>query len=1213
MPFNKVNPKQSFPELEKEILKKWKEENTFKESIKTRDHENEYVFYDGPPFATGLPHYGHILAGTIKDVVPRFWTMKGHRIERNFGWDCHGLPVENIVESELGLNGKNEILEQVGVEDFNEKCRGSVLKYTSEWEKTVDRMGRWVDFNDDYKTMNCDFMESIWWVFQELWKKDLIYKGMKPMHVCPRCVTPLSNFEVTQGYKDVTDTSATVKFKLNGEENTYLLAWTTTPWTVPGNVLLAIGKDIEYSKVKFEDNFYILATNKIEDTFKDKEYEIVSTVDTNDLIGKTYTPPFDSLSELENAFRIVHADFVTTEDGVGIVHCAGPYGEDDMMLCIDEGVELKHHVNMDGTFCENVKEWAGKDCKKMDQNIVKNLEERNLLFAAQKYKHSYPHCWRCDAPLLNYATDSWFVRVTKIKEDLIKNNQKVNWVPGHIKEGRFGKWLEGAKDWAISRARFWGTPLPVWQSEDGDFICVGSREELEKLSGQRINDLHKHVVDKIVLEKDGKKYTRVEEVLDCWFESGSMPYAQRNYPFSEIPELKNNFYLMRHGESLTNTKEITSCLLETSENYPLTEKGIETVTNTAKELKDKNIDFIYSSDFYRTKQTSKILSDELGLEVNFDERLREINFGSKFDGNPYSKLQEWPNDNRLHMPAAKDGETYMTVKTRMLSIIRELNEKYEGKNIVLVSHGEPIRQTEGAFLGLGKKELLESAHADKGVANLIKENKNLKKFDDVFPAEFIAEGQDQTRGWFYTLMVLSTALFNKPAFKNVVVNGIVLAEDGKKMSKRLKNYPDPMKVFEEYGADALRFYLLQSPVVRADDLRFSERGVKEIVKLIILPLWNTYSFFVTYANIDNWEKNYNDISDLKLENPLDKWIVSKLVEVTSDVSSTMEKYDLQKSTEIETFIDDLTNWYIRRSRRRFWKSENDGDKNQAYQTLHFVLSNISKLIAPFMPFISEEIFSNLEKEEGSVHLSSWPEFDNKYLDKELNDEVEMTRRIVKLGHSIRARKNIKVRQPLKGIEVGIENKEVKLDIEVIKSELNIKDVKIINDTKELAEKIIFPNAKLIGPKFGKNVQEIIIKAKKGEYELLENGQIKVSEFVLEENEYEVRFNSKEGKDVDSDKEILVSLDTELTEELINEGNVRDLIRYIQDLRKKADFNVDDRIKIYLDQTGKELIKGFEDYLMKETLATEIIDSDSDLNEKETADISDTKINFGVKL
>jgi len=1212
MPFNKVNPKQSFPELEKKILKKWKEENTFKKSIKSRDHENEYVFYDGPPFATGLPHYGHILAGTIKDVVPRFWTMKGHRIERNFGWDCHGLPVENIVEKELELNGKNEILEKIGVADFNEKCRSSVLKYTNDWEKTVERMGRWVDFNDDYKTMNCDFMESIWWVFQELWKKDLIYKGMKPMHVCPRCVTPLSNFEVTQGYKDVTDTSVTAKFKLNDEKNTYLLAWTTTPWTLPGNILLAIGKNIDYSKVKFEDNYYILATAKIEETFKDKEHEIVKNINTKDLLGKTYTAPFDSMSELKNAFRIVHADFVTTEDGVGIVHCAGPYGEDDMDLSLKEGIELKHHVNMDGTFCSNVKEWAGKDCKKMDQNIVKNLEERNLLFSSQKYKHSYPHCWRCDAPLLNYATESWFVRVTKIKEDLIKNNQKVNWVPGHIKNGRFGKWLDGAKDWAISRARFWGTPLPVWKSEDNDFICIGSREELEKLSGQKINDLHKHIVDKIVLEKDGKKYTRVEEVLDCWFESGSMPYAQRNYPFSEIPDLKNNFYFIRHGESLTNTKEIVSCLLENSEQYPLTENGINTVKKSADELKNKNIDLIFSSDFHRTKQTSKILSDKIKIEINFDERLREINFGTEFEGKAYSKLNKWKLNNRLHTPPSKNGETYMTVKTRILSLVRELNEKHKNKNIVLVSHGEPLRQLQGAFLGLGKKELLESAHHEKGVLYELKENKHLKKFDDVFPAEFIAEGQDQTRGWFYTLMVLSTALFNKPAFKNVVVNGIVLAENGKKMSKRLKNYPDPIKVFEAYGADALRFYLLQSPVVRADDLRFSEQGVKEIVKLIILPLWNTYSFFVTYANIDNWKKNYNDISDLKLENPLDKWIVSKLVEITTDVNTTMEKYDLQKSTEIGTFIDDLTNWYIRRSRRRFWKSENDDDKNQAYQTLHFVLSNISKLIAPFMPFISEEIFTNLEGLE-SVHLSNWPEFNKKYLDKNLNKGVELTRRIVKLGHSIRARKNIKVRQPLKGIEIGIENRKIDLDIDVIKSELNIKEVKIIEDTKELAEKIIFPNAKLIGPKFGKNVQEIIIKAKKGEYELLKNNQIKVGEFVLEENEYETRFNSKEGKDVDSDKEILVALNTELTNELVNEGNVRDLIRHIQDLRKKANFNVDDRIKIYLDKTGQNLIKGFEDYLKKETLATEIISNNSSLNEKEIAKIANTEINFGVKL
>jgi len=1214
MSFNKVNPKQSFPELEENILKKWKEEDTFKESIRNREKNDEYVFYDGPPFATGLPHYGHILAGTIKDVVPRFWTMKGKRIERNFGWDCHGLPVENIVENELGLSGKNEILEKVGIEEFNNKCKISVLKYTNEWKQTVERMGRWVDFEDDYKTMDCDFMESIWWVFSELWRKDLIYQGMKPMHVCPHCVTPLSNFEVTQGYKDITDTSLTAKFKLLDEENTYILAWTTTPWTLPGNVLLAIGKDVKYSKVKIEEDFYILATDRIEETFKDLEYEIIEEINNEDLIGKKYEALFDSLSEIKNAFKIVYADFVTTEDGVGVVHCAGPYGEDDMMLCVDEKIKLQHHVNMDGTFNENVKEWAGKDCRKMDQNIIKNLEERNLLFSKLNFKHSYPHCWRCDTPLLNYATDSWFVRVTKIKKDLIKNNKKVHWVPGHIKEGRFGKWLDGAKDWAISRARFWGTPLPIWEC-DGDFICIKSRQELEKLSGIKINDLHKHIVDKIIIKKDGKEYKRIPEVLDCWFESGSMPYAERNYPFSEMPKLKNTFYISRHGESTSNTKEEFSCLQETSKNYPLTEKGKKEVRENAKYLMDKNIDIIVASDYDRTKETAKIFAEEINKTVEFDERLREIRLGDEMDTKPYSSLLEiWPIEKRLHTPPpCKDSESFMMVRERMLDLVRELNEKHEGKNILLVSHGEPVREIKAAFLSLNKHELINTPLPEKGVPEKLELKENIRSFDDVFPAEFIAEGQDQTRGWFYTLMVLSTALFNKPAFKNVVVNGIVLAEDGKKMSKRLKNYPDPKIVFDAYGADALRFYLLSSPIVKGDDLRFSEKGVKEIIKNVILPLWNTYSFFITYANIDNWQKNYENISDLNLNNPLDKWIISRLIETTNEVTDSMNNYDLQKSTEIGIFIDDLTNWYIRRSRRRFWKSENDNDKNEAYQTLHFVLSNFCKIIAPFMPFISEEIYCNLEPNEKSVHLSNWPEFDKKYINEELNEGIKMTRKIVKLGHAIRAKENIKVRQPLQGIEVAIENNEnIKLELDVIKEELNIKEIKFIDNTSNLADKVMSPNAKLIGPKYGKEVQKIIQNAKAGNFQFLENDNIQVGEFILESNEYEVRFIAKEGKKVESEKGILVSLNTKLTEELIKEGNVRDLIRLIQDLRKKADYNVDDKIKIYLDKNGQELIAGFEEYLKKETLANEILSSPDSLDQQETTNISNIEILVGVK-
>lgn len=1025
--FKNVDPKQSLPELELALMKKWKKDKTFEKSVENRSKDKEYVFYDGPPFATGLPHYGHILAGTLKDVVPRYWTMRGYRVERRFGWDCHGLPVEYEVEKELGVSGKKEIEEKYGVHDFCEKCRSIVLRYTKEWEETVDRMGRWVDFKNDYKTMSPEYMESIWWVFKQLWEKDLIYEGHKSMHICPRCVTPLSNFEVTQGYKDVTDQSVTAKFKLD-DDDAYVLGWTTTPWTLPGNFFLAVGADVDYAKVEYEGEKLILAKDLVEKIFEGKDHKVLETFKGKDLDGKTYEPlfPYYADTKEQGGFKVVTADFVSTEDGTGVVHIAGGYGEDDLNLVKDRNFPVIQHVGIDGLFTEEVKDFANEHVKpiddhmKTDRKVVEYLESKGKVFEAKTYKHSYPHCWRCDSPLLNFSTTTWFVKVLEIKEKMLAANQKINWVPDHLKDGRFGDWLENARDWCISRNRFWGAPLPIWKSEDGDYICIGSIEELEELSGQKVEDLHKHFVDEIKIEKDGKTYTRIPEVLDCWFESGAMPYAQEHYPFE-----------------------------------------------------------------------------------------------------------------------------------------------------------------------------------------------NKERFEKNFPAQYIAEGLDQTRGWFYTLVVLSTALFGESSFKNVIVNGLVLAEDGKKMSKRLKNYPEPSLVFDKHGADALRFYMMNSPVVKADTLRFSERGVDEVVKGILLPLWNSYSFLITYANIDGWKPGNE-----KPSHKLDRWILSELQLLVKEVTEQMDAYDLQKATDpIKKFIDNLTNWYIRRSRRRFWKNENDSDKTEAYATLHKVLTTLSQVISPFCPFVSEEIYTNLTGEE-SVHLTDWPEVDKSLIDDNLHAEIDLTRTVVTLGHSVRAQKSIKVRQPLKKVQVALPpHMKAEFEEDVVKEELNVKELEVLKDATEVAEFVVKPNAKVLGPKYGGEVQNIIKMAREGKFEL-DGDKVKVGEYELEGEEVEVGYEGKEGFDVASEDGVVVALDTEITEDLKREGHARDLVRSIQDMRKEAEFEVSDRILIGVEASGEvgKAVEQFTDYISGETLAnklaSEVKGSDWDL-EKEV-EVDGEKVKIAIK-
>ncbi len=853
----------SHAETELDVLKYWDEYQCFKKSVDSRPKGKPYVFYDGPPFATGLPHYGHLVGSVMKDVVPRFWTMKGFRVDRTWGWDCHGLPIENIVEKKFDLGSRKDI-EKFGIEQFNNSCHEIVLTYAEEWKKVIYRLGRWVDMERAYKTMDLPFMESVWWVFKSLWDKEMIYEGYKPMHICPRCETVLSNFEVNQGYADVTDISVTVEFRLltGRYAGVDVLAWTTTPWTLPGNVLLAVGKSLPYVIVSTPNGRFIVAKDLVGKVFGDSEHTIDEAVVIDDLVGSTYEPLFPFFKDHANAFKVVVADFVTIDDGTGVVHIAPGFGEDDRLVGHKENVEPIIHVKMNGHFVPEVADPLSEAGYKVKDVPVKSKEDRSgvdveilraiahdgKLFSKEKITHSYPHCWRCDTPLLNYATSSWFVKVEEIKEKLVLTNKEINWVPDHIKEGRFGKWLEGAHDWAISRSRFWGTPLPIWRSEDGEIICVGSKQELEDLSGEKIDNLHKHVMDKIVIHRGGKEFHRIPEVLDCWFESGSMPYAQVHYPFE-----------------------------------------------------------------------------------------------------------------------------------------------------------------------------------------------NQEEFDAGFPAEFIAEGQDQTRGWFYTLHVLSNALFGMPAFKNVIVNGIVLAEDGKKMSKRLNNYPDPMTMMEKYGADAVRYYLMSSPVVRAENLRFSESGVVEVSKNFINILRNVLSFYQLYGEHD-------DSRTPSGKHVLDTWILARLNETVTEVTKQMEGYELSLAARpMQLFVTDFSTWYLRRSRDRM-KVEGD-DRAEAVATLRVVLETFAKILAPIMPMLAEVIYQEINggfigrEDRLSVHLESWPEATT--VDEVVIEKMGELRAIVSRVLDQREAGGRAIKQALGQVTVWVPSGEIAPGyLEVLLDEVNVKTAQV---------------------------------------------------------------------------------------------------------------------------------------------------------------------------
>lgn len=1015
--FKPVSNKVAFPAMEEEILKDWAKNSTFEKSLKKNEGKDRYKFYDGPPFATGLPHYGHLLAGTIKDIVPRYQTMRGKYVERRFGWDTHGLPIEALAQEALGVAGAPEI-KKLGVNTFNEQCRSMVLKYVSEWRKTVTRMGRWVDFDHDYKTMDPEFMETIWWVFKQLWNQNRVYKSHRIMPYSWKLSTPLSNFEAGSNYKDVqaqtvtvrtpalTAESAVMKDLLAKEPTVYLLIWTTTPWTLPENLAMCAGAAIEYVAVRdLTDDarpVYVMAEKRLPHIFrKPEQYEIVLRTTGAELKGMTYRPIFGYFADkaAEGAFRVLNDDYVTTDDGVGIVHIAPAYGEDDFRVCKEAGITaFVDPLDSACAFTDEVPEYAGRFCMDCDKDIIKRLKAEGKLVHQATMVHAYPFCDRTDTPLVYRAIDAWYVKVEDLREKLSANNDTVHWTPDYVGDKRFGNWLKEARDWNISRNRFWGSCIPVWISDEDptDMICVGSRAELEELSGEKVTDLHKHFIDKIVIRKDGKTYRRTPEVLDCWFESGSMPYAQQHY------------------------------------------------------------------------------------------------------------------------------------------------------------------------MGEGS-------------------------VDAFFPADFIAEGLDQTRGWFYTLMLLGTMLFGKSPFKNVIVNGLVLAEDGKKMSKRLKNYPDPSLMLDTYGADAIRLYMIYSPVVKAESLKFSENGVKQIMRDLLIPWWNAYSFFVTYANVDKFDDR--EVVYPESANVLDRWIVSSMETLIAGVTEAMDVYDLQKSVRpFVRFVEDLTNWYIRRSRRRFWKSTNDGDKLCAYRTLRYVLVQLSKVAAPFTPFIAEEIYTNLRgaSDPESVHLCDFPTSNGAARQPELEQRMADVQTAVELGRRLRADNDLKVRQPLAALKIA--GGDVKGLEDLIEDELNVKSVAFIADETELCDVTFKANFKTLGAKCGpkmKAVAAAIAALKTSDFPT--SRPLNVEGVAVDPEDILVTRKPKAGLVVASQDAIVVGLETALTPALVAEGLAREFVSHVQSMRKEADFEVTQRIALSVscDAEMKSALEQHADYVRNETLAVSV--------------------------
>ena len=1007
-------PDFSFVAMEHRILALWHENAVFQRSLDATENAKPYVFYDGPPFATGLPHHGNLVASVLKDVVPRYWTMKGRHVERRFGWDCHGLPIEQEIDKAFGMSAK-ETVAKLGVAGYNAECRAIVERYVAEWRGTITRLGRWVDFDNDYKTMDAWYMESVWWVVKQLWQKGLVYRGFKVMPVSPALETVLANFEAGQNYLDVQDPSITVLFALE-DEDAALAAWTTTPWTLPSNLAVCVNAAVDYVRVRDDDagRALYLAEARLE-SYREKHPSLTveARVRGSELVGRRYSPLFDYFqTERERgAFVVVADDYVATDEGTGLVHQAPAFGEDDYRVLRSAGIEaFVCPVTLGGVFTEEVADFAGQFVKDADSNIVRHLRDSGALYDRDTIVHSYPHCYRTDKPLIYRAVPSWFVRVTQFRDTLEAANEQVRWVPGHIKQGRFGNWLRDATDWAISRNRVWGTPLPIWINDETDNArCIGSIDELAALTGTRVTDLHREYVDSLtftVVGEDGV-YRRVEEVLDCWFESGSMPYAQLHYPFE--------------------------------------------------------------------------------------------------------------------------------------------------------------RQT---------------------------------FFEQGFPAEYIAEGLDQTRGWFYTLMVLASALFEKPAFRNVVVNGMVLAEDGKKMSKHLRNYTPPDDLMETYGADALRLYLINSGLVRGEEQRFSDKGVHDMVRRALLPWYNAFSFLQTYAALDGWQPPERPRFG---DNILDRWILSRLQTLKANIGVEMEGYRLYNVVpQLFSFIGELTNWYIRLNRARFWAQGLDDDKAAAYDTLHAVVRELSIAMAPFAPFLAEHVYQALaeladaEAQPLSVHLCDYPLADETRKAPLLEDAVARMQQVIELGRHQREEAKVNLRKPLRRLTIVHADAALLAEIRslesYVKAELNVKEVCYDEDESNYIALFAKPNFPRLGRRLGKRMRAFQKRIQALDAQSIEafqaSGAIELDGETFDASEIDVFRQPKPGTNVASNRYVSIDLDCRLDDELVSEGWAREFVHHVQRARKESGLEISDRIGVVFAAGGdlRQAIVKHRDYVAGETLA-----------------------------
>jgi isoleucyl-tRNA synthetase len=1002
-PGSPVAASPALPEIEHAVLDYWAGDKTFQASVDARDAgpngDNEFVFYDGPPFANGLPHYGHLLTGFVKDLVPRYQTMRGRRVERRFGWDTHGLPAEVEAEKQLGITSKAEIL-ALGVDKFNEACRASVLRYTQEWERYVTRQARWVDFDGDYKTLDPDYMESVMWAFKTLHDKGLVYEGFSVLAYCWRCETPLSNTETRMDdvYKDRQDPALTVAFRLETGEK--LLVWTTTPWTLPSNLAVAVGPDIDYTVLEKDGERVVVGSARVSAYAKElADFEPVETIKGADLVGRSYTPLFDFLADTPNAFKVLSADFVSTEDGTGVVHMAPAFGEDDQNVCKANGIPTVVTVDDHAKFTALVPPYAGMQVFEANKPITRDLKDRGVVFRHESYTHSYPHCWRCDTPLIYKAVSSWFVAVTKFKDRMVELNQQISWTPTHIKDGSFGKWLANARDWSISRNRFWGSPIPVWQSDDPNYPRVdvyGSFAELEADFGVRVTDLHRPGIDNLTRpnpdDPTGKStMRRVTAVLDCWFESGSMPFAQVHYPFEN---------------------------------------------------------------------------------------------------------REW--------------------------------------------------------------------------------------FENHYPGDFIVEYIGQVRGWFYTMHVLATALFDRPAFSSAIVHGILLGADGRKMSKSLRNYPDVYEMFDSYGSDATRWAFMSSPVLRGGDMPVTENAIRDAVRQSLLPLWNTYYFFTLYANAEGYTaRARTDSTHL-----LDRYVLAKTRELVEQTTKSLDDYDISAAcAAVRSFLDALTNWYVRRSRDRFW----DGDRD-AFDTLYTVLESVCRVVAPLAPMVAEEIWRGLTGDR-SVHLTNWPAADAFPADHGLVASMDSVRDVCSAALSLRKARGLRVRLPLAKLTVATPDADaLRPFADLIGDEVNVKEIEFTTAVAGYCERVLSLVPRALGPRLGGAVQQVIKAVKAGDWSVAD-GVVTAGGVALQDGEYELKLVAADPEQSASlaGGEGVVVLDTHVTPELAAEGLARDVVRVVQQARRAANLNVSDRIALVVDAAPETAaaVDSHRDFIANETLSTSV--------------------------